>query len=62
MKKKFGGLGICDPEATKTNLLCKWIVKAMDHGESNLQLMLTFRLASCNPQHGRGERAQGGGR
>lgn len=49
MKKKFDGLGLCDPEATKTNLLCKWIVKAMDYGESKLQLMPTFRLASCNP-------------
>lgn len=42
-----------DPEAAKTNLLCKWIVKAMEPGESNLQLMLRYRLARHNPQRGR---------
>ena len=25
--KKYGGLGLVDPEDAKTSLLCKWIVK-----------------------------------
>lgn len=53
MRKKHGGLGLVDPETAKTCLLCKWIVKAMELGESNLQLMLRFRLARFNPQRGR---------
>ena len=53
MKKKYGGLGLVDPEEAKTSLLGKWIVKAMDHDESNLQLMLRYRLARFNPQRGR---------
>ena len=38
-----------DPKAAKTSLLCKWIVKAMEPGESNLQLMLRHRLTRFNP-------------
>ena len=53
MKKKYGGLGLVDPEVAKTSLLSKWIVKAMEPGESNLQLMLRYRLARYNPQEGR---------
>lgn len=26
-EEKIGRLGLCDPKATKTNFLCKWIVK-----------------------------------
>ena len=53
MRKKKGGLGLVDPDIAKTSLLCKWIIKAMEPGESNLQLMLRFRLAIFNPQRGR---------
>ena len=53
MKKKNGGLGLVDPEAAKTNLLYKWVVKAMEPGESNLQIMLRYRLARFNSQRGR---------
>ena len=53
LKKKFGGLGLVDPEVAKTSLLCKWIVKALEPGESNLQLMLRYRLARFNPQKGK---------
>lgn len=49
MKKKYGGLGLVDPEIAKTILLCKWIVKAIEHGKSNLQLMLRYMLARFNP-------------
>ena len=31
-KKKYGRLGIVDPKAAKTRLLCKWVVKAMEPG------------------------------
>ena len=37
----------------KTSLLCKWIVKAMEPGESNLQLMFRYRLVRFNPQKGK---------
>ena len=50
MKKKYGGLGLVDPEVAKTNLLSKWIVKAMEPGESNLQLMLRYRHSRYNSQ------------
>ena len=53
MNIKFHGLGLCNHEAAKTNLLCKWIVKAMEPEESNLQLMLRFRLARFKSQYGR---------
>jgi hypothetical protein len=46
------GLGLVNSQATKTNLLCKWNVKAMEHGESNL-LMLQSRLAKFNSQRRR---------
>ena len=52
LKKKYGGLGLVDPEAAKTSLLCKWIVRAMEPGESNLQLILKFRLSHFKPQRG----------
>lgn len=50
MKKKYNGLGLMDLEAAKTNLLCKWIVKTKESGESNLQLMLRCGLTRFNPQ------------
>ena len=50
MKKKYGGLGLVNPEVAKTSLLSKWIVKAMEPGESNLQLMLRYRLSLYNPK------------
>jgi hypothetical protein len=50
MKKKYGGLGLVDPEVVKTSVLTKWIVKAMEPGESNLQLILRYRLSRYNPQ------------
>ena len=49
----YGGLGLVDLEAAKTSLLCKWIVKSMEPRESNLQLMIRYRLARVNPQRGR---------
>lgn len=42
-----------DPNATKTSLLCTWIVKAMEHGESRFQLMLSYWLARFNMREGR---------
>ena len=53
MRNKNCELGLVDLEAAKTSLMCKWIVKAMEPGESNLQTMLRYRLAQFNPQRGR---------
>lgn len=52
MQKKYGGLGLVDIEATKTNLPCKWVIKMMELGKSNLQFMLRYGLARCNRQEG----------
>jgi hypothetical protein len=30
-------------------LLCKWIVKALELGNSNLKLLLRFKLIMCKP-------------
>ena len=46
-------MGLVDPKTAKTSVLFKWIVKAMKPGESNLQLMLRYRLAMFNPQRGK---------
>lgn len=51
--RKTGGLELVDLELAKKSLLCKWIVHAMELGESNLQIMLRCRLAHYNPQRGR---------
>ena len=40
-------------ESAKTSLFCKWLNKTMEPGESNLELMLRYRLARFNPQRGR---------
>ena len=53
LKKKYGGFGLVDPEQDNTSLLCKWIVRTMEPGESNLQLMLQFHLSHNKPQRGR---------
>ena len=29
---KYGGLELVDSETAKTNLLCKWVIKAMELG------------------------------
>jgi hypothetical protein len=50
IKKKYGGLGLVDSEVAKTSILSKWIVKAMEPGKFNLQLMLRYRLSRYNPQ------------
>ena len=51
--EKIGGLGLVDPEAAKTSLLCKKIVKALELGEYDLQLILRYRMARLNPRRGR---------
>lgn len=53
MKNKFDNLKLMDLEVAKTILLCKWIVNAIEPGESNLQFMLRYRLACFNPRRGR---------
>lgn len=41
-------MGLVDPEYAKTNLLCIWMIKAMELGKSNLRFMLHYRLARFN--------------
>jgi hypothetical protein len=53
MKKKYGSLGLVDPEAAKISILCKWIIQAMEPNKFNVQLMLRYKLARFNPQRRR---------
>lgn len=53
LNKQYGGLGLGDPNATKTNLLYKWIVKTMELGDSNLQCIFMYMLARLNPKRER---------
>lgn len=48
-KEIYGGLGLVDLEASKTNLLYKWVIKAMEPCESNLQLMLYVQTNTLQP-------------
>lgn len=41
-----------DPELAKRSLLCKWIMFALEPGESNLQSLLRYRLECFWPQRG----------
>ena len=50
MKKKYGELGLIDPKMAKTNLFTKWIVKAMEPGDSNFQLILRYSISRYRPQ------------
>ncbi len=50
LKKKYGELGLIDPKMAKTNLLIKWIVKAMEPGDSNFQLILRYSISRYSPQ------------
>lgn len=49
-EKELWRVGLVNLEVAKTNILCKWIVKAMEPRKSNLQLMIWFVLARLNPQ------------
>jgi hypothetical protein len=47
--KEAGGLNIINPEDAVVSLMEKWIIKAMEPGNSNLHLLLQFRLGSYQP-------------
>ena len=51
--KNYRNLELVDPEATKTNLMYKWVVKVMEPKESNLQIIFMYKLARFNSQRGR---------
>lgn len=42
--------GSVDPKLVKMSLLYKWIIYVMELGESNLQVMLRYRLEWIRPQ------------
>lgn len=52
MKIKFGGFGLVDPKAATIILLRKRVIEAMEPGESNLQLMLRFKVVRFNSTKG----------
>ena len=50
MKQLYRELGLVDPEMAKTSFTTNWIVKAMEQGDSDLQLMLRYRLSRYSPK------------
>jgi hypothetical protein len=42
-------MGFIDPKETMDALLCKWVIKALKPGNSNLELLLNFKLTMCKP-------------
>jgi hypothetical protein len=49
VNKGIKGLGLIDPKEAMYALLCKWVIKALKPGNSNLKLLLGFKLAMCKP-------------
>jgi hypothetical protein len=47
--KAQGALNLVNPEDAMVALLTKWIIKACEPGQSNLHLMLRFRLVGMQP-------------
>ena len=45
-----------DPDIAKIRLMCKWIRRAMESGEFNLQFMLRYKLAMFNPKNIKSEK------
>jgi len=45
--KDIGGLGLIDPKEAMDTLLFKWVIKTLKLGNSNLKLLLCFKLAIC---------------
>jgi hypothetical protein len=42
-------LGLVDPELAKSGFFHKWVIYTMEHGESNLQVLLRYKFAQHNP-------------
>lgn len=50
--KERGGLDLVNPEGAMVSLMTKWVVKALEPGDSNLHLLLRARLSSYQPYKG----------
>ena len=53
LEEEIKKIGLGRPGKCGNELFCKWVIKTMEPGESNLQLMLKYRLARFDPQRGR---------
>jgi hypothetical protein len=49
VNKDIKGLGLIDPEEAMDVLLCKRVIRSLDPGNSNLKLLLDFKLTMCKP-------------
>jgi len=49
VNKGIKGLGLIDPKEAMDALVCKWVIKALKLGNSNLKFLLGFKLAMCKP-------------
>jgi hypothetical protein len=47
--KSIKGIGLIDPKEVMDALFCKWVIKALKPSNSNLKLLLGFKLAMCKP-------------
>jgi hypothetical protein len=45
LKKSEGGLGLVDPVEAMTALMSKWVIIAMEPGESHLENLLRHKLS-----------------
>ena len=48
-EKKSGGINLINPDDAPTSLMAKWLPKALELEESNLQLLLRSKLAQYQP-------------
>jgi len=49
LPKQAGRLKLLDPEVSLTALLAKWILFAIEHGITNLKILLRFRIFKMKP-------------
>lgn len=50
--KKDGGINLINPHDAVSALMTKWIIKAMEPGQSNLHLLLRHKLSQYQPYSG----------
>jgi hypothetical protein len=52
LSKAKGGINLVDPLDATVALLCKWVLVACEPSQSNLHMVLRFRLNSYQPYGG----------
>lgn len=52
LEKKEGGINLINPDDAVAALMTKWVIKAMEPNQSNLHLLLRFKLSQYQPYSG----------